>query len=63
MYIDYFLKFESEAQAKAVLFRANMRLSAVLTATSAPPDRLVRFAVPGTAPGVLLLFNSIVGMD
>ena len=46
-----------------LLFIVNKRRSAVLTANSAPPAKLVRFAVPGTAPGVLLRFNNIVGMD
>lgn len=41
----------------------NIRLSAVLTATSAPPAKLVRLAVPGTDPGVSLFFNRIVGIS
>ena len=41
----------------------NIRLSAVLTATSAPPARLVRLAVPGTEPGVSLFFRRIVGIS
>lgn len=36
------------------------RLSAVLTANSAPPAALVRFAVAGTAPGVSLFLVKIV---
>ena len=41
----------------------NIRLSAVLTATSTPPAKLVRLAVPGTEPGVSLFFRRIVGIS
>ena len=39
------------------------RLSAVLTASSAPPAAFVKFAVAGTAPGVLLRLVRIVGIS
>lgn len=41
----------------------NRRLSAVLTASSAPPAAFVRLAVAGTAPGVSLFFVRIVGIS
>lgn len=41
-------------------FSVNNRLSAVLTASSAPPAAFVKFAVTGTAPGVLLRLVKIV---
>lgn len=46
-----------------LLFMENKRLSAVLTANSAPPAKLVRLAVLGTAPGVSLFFVRIVGIS
>jgi len=46
-----------------LLFMEYIRLSAVLTATSAPPARLVRLAVPGTDPGVSLFLIRIVGIS
>lgn len=44
-------------------FSVNSRLSAVLTASSAPPAALVRLAVAGTAPGVSLFLVRIVGIS
>ena len=46
-----------------LLFMEYIRRSAVLTATSAPPARLVRLAVPGTDPGVSLFLIRIVGIS
>jgi hypothetical protein len=45
------------------LFIENKRLSAVLTANSAPPAKLVRLAVPGIEPGVSLFFVRITGIS
>ena len=44
-------------------FMVNMRLSAVLTAISAPPAKLVRSVPLGIAPGVSLFFVRIVGIS
>ena len=46
-----------------LLFMENRRLSAVLTASSAPPAKLVRLAVLGIEPGVSLFFVRITGIS
>ena len=60
--IDKLDGFVPSSTTALLLFMVYMRRSAVFTATSAPPARLVRLAVPGTDPGVLLRFKRIVGI-
>ena len=57
------LGFVPSSTTALLLLIVNSRLSAVLTASSAPPAALVRLAVAGTAPGVSLFFVRIVGIS
>jgi hypothetical protein len=61
--IDKLLGFVPSSTTALLLSMVNRRLSAVLTATSAPPAKFVRFAVVGTELGVSLFFNRIVGIS
>lgn len=55
--------FVPNSTTALLLFIVKSRLSAVLTAISAPPAKLVRLAVLGIAPGVSLFFVRIVGIS
>ena len=55
--------FVPTSMTALLLFMENRRLSAVLTASSAPPAKLVRLAVLGIEPGVSLFFVRITGIS
>ena len=61
--IDKLEGFVPTSTTALLLFMVNRRLSAVLTASSAPPAKFVRLAVLGTEPGVSLFFVRITGIS